>query len=67
VDAAAYNYPHFPLDMDDAVFAGFRLRAPAAGDVAPDGPATDLATGERVPLSALWRSGPAVIEFGSYT
>lgn len=67
MDAAEYNYPHFPLDMDDAVFAGFRTQAPAAGEPAPDGLVTDLATGARAPLSALWRSGPAVIEFGSYT
>ncbi len=62
-----YNYASFPLDMDDAVFGAFRTQAPAAGDPAPDGPVTDLATGQRAPLSALWRSGPAVIEFGSYT
>ena len=67
MDAAAYNYPNFPLDMDDPVFSAFRAKAPAAGEPAPDGPVTDLATGERAPLSALWRSGPAVIEFGSHT
>ncbi|HVB11265.1 MAG TPA: hypothetical protein VNM16_12985 [Bacillota bacterium] len=62
-----YNYPSFPLDMDNAYFAAFRGSAPAAGDPAPDGTVTVLATSVRRHLSDFWRDGPLVIEFGSFT
>lgn len=62
----AYNYEHFPPDMDDAVFARFPsvLRV---GERAPDGEVFELATGARRPLSAYWRERPVMIEFGSVT
>jgi len=64
--ARDYNYASFPLDMDGIDFEDF----PAAlkvGARAPGGELIDAATGESVRLSAYWRSGPLVIEFGSIT
>ena len=62
----AYNYEHFPQDLDGAVFAAFRngLRV---GDPAPDAEATRLEDRTRVRLSEYWRASPVVIEFGSVT
>jgi hypothetical protein len=63
---AEYNYPNFPLDMCQEDFARF-AQVLKAGDRAPDGELTDLATGRRVRLSSYWNQGPLVIEFGSLT
>ena len=62
----AYNYEHFPHDLDGALFAAFRsgLRV---GEAAPDGEATRLEDGTRIRLSEYWRACPAIIEFGSVT
>lgn len=62
----AYNYEHFPQDLDGALFAAFQsgLRVGAS---APDGEATRLEDGARVRLSEYWRASPVVIEFGSIT
>jgi hypothetical protein len=64
--SAAYNYEHFPLDLDGALFAAFRsgLRV---GEPAPDGEATRLEDGAHVRLSEYWRACPVIIEFGSIT
>jgi hypothetical protein len=63
---STYNYENFPLDMDMPDFHAFP-RALAVGERAPSGEILDAATGEPVPLSSYWRSGPCVIEFGSIT
>jgi hypothetical protein len=62
----AYNYEHFPQDLDGGLFAAFRsgLRA---GEPAPDGEAARLEDGAHVRLSEYWRACPAIIEFGSVT
>jgi len=62
----AYNYEHFPQDLDGALFAAFQsgLRV---GAPAPDGETTRLEDGVRVRLSEYWRASPVVIEFGSIT
>lgn len=63
---ADYNYESFPLDLEMPDFAAFPgvLRV---GERAPNGKLVEAATGESVRLSAFWRSGPVVIEFGSIT
>lgn len=60
-----YNRAHFPRDLDDAAFAGFKS-ALEAGERAPDGTLVDAADGAAVKLSKLWRD-PLVVEFGSHT
>ncbi len=61
---SAYNYHHFPQDLEQAAFDAFRdhLRV---GERAPDGEAVDLQTGRSTTLSSLWRAGPLILEFGS--
>ena len=61
-----YNYATFPLDMDGPLFAAFAEHL-GPGQRAPDGTLTELATGEQVLLSSLWKRGPLVLEFGSQT
>ena len=61
-----YNYPSFPLDMEQESFVRFPDHL-KVGQTAPDGELTDAADGRRSHLSAYWRSGPLVIEFGSIT
>lgn len=61
-----YNYRQFPQDLEVATFQAFR-DAVGVGKPAPDGSLYDLASGESVTLSDLWRSGPLVIEFGSFS
>lgn len=63
---AAYNYESFPRDLDMADFHAFP-GVMTVGDRAPNGELIDAATGEPVKLSRFWRSGPAVLEFGSIT
>ena len=64
--SAAYNYEHFPQDLDGASFSAFRngLRV---GEPAPDGEATRLEDETHVRLSEYWRGCPMIIEFGSVT
>lgn len=60
-----YNYSEFvasPQEFDD-----FALHAPRATMRAPSFALEDLATGEKVDMSALWKSEVALIEFGSFT
>ena len=61
-----YNYPRFPLDLDESTFAAFRDTL-KAGDRAPKGTLIDAATGEQIKLQQLWRDRPLMIEFGSIT
>ncbi|MBX2801558.1 MAG: hypothetical protein KTR31_28030 [Myxococcales bacterium] len=61
-----YNYRHFPQDLERDTFAAFRDVVKAGGR-APDGSLTELATTERVQLSDLWKQGPLVVEFGSFS
>ena len=61
-----YNYAVFPLDTDSAHFAGFRDHL-KAGDRAPKGTLTELESGEEVRLHRQWRSGPLMLEFGSFS
>jgi hypothetical protein len=63
-----YNYEHFTSEhLASDEFEGFRVHAARVGEVAPDGALVDAASGEEVVLSSLWRSQPAVLEFGSLT
>lgn len=61
-----YNYPNFPLHMDQEDFERFP-EATRVGEPAPDGKLIDAADGRGVRLSECWSTGPAVIEFGSIT
>lgn len=62
----AYNYAHFPQDLDSPLFTAFpqNLRV---GTQAPDGELIRLDDGARVRLSECWAESTAVIEFGSVT
>lgn len=67
---AVYNYPRF----DEYVAAGGDLAdeaafwaSPRVGQRAPDFFLPRLGGGGSVRLSELWRSGPLVMEFGSFT
>jgi len=67
---ATYNHPHFDDYVagggdpaDEATF----WASPRAGQRAPDFTLPRLADGAGVRLSALWRTGPLVMEFGSFT
>lgn len=62
----AYNYAHFPRNLDGALFAAFRsgLRV---GEPAPDGQVIRLQDGAHVRLSEYWRACAVIIEFGSVT
>ena len=61
-----YNYTSFPLDMEMPDFERFP-EVSRAGSKAPDGELVDARSGETVRLSALWRKGPLILEFGSIT
>jgi len=69
-EAAMYNYRNFDAwvatlgDLaDEAAFAA----SPSAGERAPDFTLPRFGDGAPVSLSGLWRSGPLVMEFGSFT
>ena len=61
----AYNYSEFVLSPDE--FTDFALHAPKATMRAPSFPLEDLATGETVEMSSVWKSEVTLIEFGSFT
>jgi hypothetical protein len=61
-----YNYKDFEMAREMPPFDEFRTRL-FVGEKAPDFPLEDLATGDTVQLSSLWKKGPAIIEFGSFT
>ena len=60
-----YNYGEFVASSDE--FTDFAVHAPKATMRAPSFPLEDLATGEIVQMSGLWKSEIALIEFGSFT
>ncbi len=61
-----YNYATFDMKEAEPSFRGFANHL-HAGERAPDVALEDLASGASVPMRELWRDGPAVIEFGSFT
>ena len=60
-----YNYREFVVAPEE--FIDFAVRAPKATMRAPPFPLEDLISGEMVQMSDLWKAGPAVLEFGSFT
>lgn len=60
-----YNYSVFEADPEE--FLEFAQHAPKVTMRAPSFPLEDLATGATVEMKDLWKSGVAVIEFGSFT
>ena len=61
-----YNYEHFPLDLDMSTFEAFPS-ALKVGQRAPSGTLVKADHGKLIRPSKAWRSGPAVLEFGSIT
>jgi hypothetical protein len=60
-----YNYAAFEPDANE--FLAFAQHAPKVTMRAPSFPLEDLATGAAIDMKELWKSGVAVIEFGSFT
>jgi len=60
-----YNYSVFVASPEE--FNDFALHAPKVTMRAPSFQLEDLATGETVQMSELWKSEIALIEFGSFT
>lgn len=60
-----YNYSVFEADADE--FMAFAQHAPKVTMRAPSFPLEDLATGATVEMKDLWKTGVAVVEFGSFT
>jgi len=60
-----YNYSVFVASQEE--FNDFAVHAPKVTMRAPSFPLEDLATGETVQMNELWKSGIALIEFGSFT
>jgi hypothetical protein len=60
-----YNYSVFVASPEE--FNDFAVHAPKVTMRAPSFPLEDLATGETVQMNELWKSGIALIEFGSFT
>lgn len=65
MNANEYNYSVFDGSAEE--FADFALHAPKVTMRARSFPLEDLATGNIVQMSELWRSEVALIEFGSFT
>lgn len=69
-DLAAYNYAHFDEHIaeggEQEMTVAFR-ETYRAGQRAEDFSLHRLDDGANVRLSALWRSKPLVMEFGSFT
>ena len=65
MQSTPYNYSEFVANPEE--FSGFALHAPKATMRAPSFSLEDLATGETVQMSELWKTQVAVIEFGSFT
>jgi hypothetical protein len=60
-----YNYSVFVASPEE--FNDFAVHAPKVTMRAPSFPLEDLATGETVQMNELWKSGIALMEFGSFT
>jgi hypothetical protein len=65
MSANDYNYSVFVASPEE--FTDFAVHAPKVTMRAPSFPLEDLATGNTVEMSGLWKSGVAVLEFGSFT
>jgi len=61
-----YNYAVFDMANELPVFDEFRTKL-HVGERPPSFDVEDLATGEAVQLSSLWKKNVAIIEFGSFT
>ena len=61
-----YNYATFDLEREDPAFDEFRGVLHAGGR-AKSYSLTDAHTGDKLTLSSMWRAGPVLMEFGSYT
>lgn len=60
-----YNYSVFEAHPEE--FEDFAVKSPKVTMRAPSFPLEDLDTGERVEMKDLWKTGVAVLEFGSFT
>jgi hypothetical protein len=65
MQASEYNYSEFLAHPEE--FTEFALHAPKATMRAPSFALEDLASGETLQMSELWKTQVAVIEFGSFT
>ena len=68
--ATSYNYSRFDQYVatgGDAADEAAFWNSPRAGEEAADFALVRFGDGARVMLSELWRSGPLVMEFGSFT
>ncbi|MBI4473128.1 MAG: hypothetical protein HY646_10695 [Acidobacteria bacterium] len=60
-----YNYSVFDVSPNE--FIDFATHGPKVTMRAPSFPLEDLATREKIEMNDLWKTGIAVIEFGSFT
>ena len=61
-----YNYADFDIVREDPPFIAFKQVLPVGGR--PESfPLEDLQSGDTVQLRSLWKEGPAIVEFGSFT
>ena len=65
MDNAQYNYSEFIVSPNE--FLAFAEHAPKVTMRAPSFPLEDLATGQIVEMKDLWKTGIALVEFGSFT
>jgi hypothetical protein len=61
----SYNYSIFQGSLTE--FQDFATHAPKVTMRAPSFALEDLATGEVVSMKELWKTGVALVEFGSFT
>lgn len=65
MSANDYNYDIFTGGQED--FLDFAMHAPKVTMRAPSFPVEELASGDTVEMKEFWKTGVAVIEFGSFT
>lgn len=65
MSSQGYNYSEFVASVEE--FNDFAVHAPKATMRAPSFALEELATGNPMQMSELWRSEIALIEFGSFT
>ena len=65
-NSADYNYQVFDMDTEMKPFDVFSNNL-HVGEKAPSFPLEDLATGDTIEMKELWKKGPVIIEFGSFT
>ncbi len=61
-----YNYQVFDLTTELKPFEVFSKDL-HVGEKALSFPLEDLSTGNRIDMKELWKKGPVIIEFGSFT